>query len=128
MSRFVLDSWAWVEYLRGSEPGRRVREEIEKGAELITHAVTVAEVVSKFKREGLDEEGAWRAMTTSSRIVRLDGRGAREVGLLHALVKKVTKNFSLADAFALHTAREMKAKVLTGDPDFRGIQEAVLLK
>jgi predicted nucleic acid-binding protein len=38
------------------------------------------------------------------------------------------KDFGLADAFVLATARKLKAKVLTGDMHFEGVKEAVLLK
>ncbi len=49
-------------------------------------------------------------------------------GLLYAEIKAGNKNFGLADSFVLFTARKLGAKVHTGDPDFRGIQDAVMLK
>ena len=47
-----------------------------------------------------------------------------EAGLLHARVRKGSPNFSLGDAFVLQLARKPRGKVMTGDPDFRGIREA----
>ena len=128
MTRFVIDSWAWVEYLRGSEAGQKVRKAVEREEEFITHVVTIAEIASKFARERMDVDGAWRAITTLSKIEGLDETDAKDAGLLHASVKEKRSNFSLADAFVLHTARKMNAKVLTGDPDFRGMDEALMLK
>ena len=43
-------------------------------------------------------------------------------------VKKKIPNFSLCDAFVLQTAKSNDARVLTGDPDFRGIKEALMLR
>lgn len=37
-------------------------------------------------------------------------------------------NFSLADAIVLNAARKLRARILTGDPDFKSIDEAVMLK
>jgi predicted nucleic acid-binding protein len=59
--------------------------------------------------------------------VNSNDEDALEVGKLHSTVKRSHPNFSLADAFVLHAARSLKAKVLTGDPDFKGIDDAVLL-
>jgi predicted nucleic acid-binding protein len=38
------------------------------------------------------------------------------------------KDFGLADAYVLATARKLKSKILTGDPHFKGMKEAVLIK
>jgi len=41
--------------------------------------------------------------------------------------KKRNIKFGLVDAFVLLTARELDAKILTGDRHFKGFKEAVLL-
>jgi predicted nucleic acid-binding protein len=43
-------------------------------------------------------------------------------------MRKTEKDFGLADAYVLETARKLKSKVLTGDKHFRNVKEAVLLK
>jgi PIN domain nuclease of toxin-antitoxin system len=128
MTRYVFDSWAWIELLRGTEKGERVRRALEDERNVVlTCSVTVAEVVSKFGREGLDAEAPYTAIVTSSKVVGLGSDDAREAGVLHAAMKKRRPNFSLADAVVLHLARKEKARVLTGDSDFEGIDEAVML-
>jgi predicted nucleic acid-binding protein len=127
MSRFVVDSWGWIEYLDGSKAGKRVANMIDDGAEIFTHVVTIAEVVSKYEQRRKDGEGPKKVIATLSRIVNSNDEDALGVGKLHSIVKRSHPNFSLADAFVLHAARSLKAKVLTGDPDFKGIDDAVLL-
>ena len=63
-----------------------------------------------------------------SKIIIGSPEFAKEVGVLHAEVKKKIPNFSLGDAFVLQTAKSLNAKVLTGDPDFRSIKEALMLR
>ncbi len=128
MISFVIDSWAWVEYLRGSERGRRVEQEIQSRKTLMTSSVTLAEVISKFRREGLEIEGAYQALTTSSKVVNLAEADARDAGLLHADIKKERKNFSLGDAIVLQVARKMNARVLTGDSDFEGFDDVEMIR
>ncbi len=50
-----------------------------------------------------------------------------EAGKLHADLKKDRKNISLADAFVLLTAKKLNARVVTGDPDFKGLREVILI-
>ncbi len=125
--RYAIDSWAWIAYFDGAAAGRRV-DDIIRSSETFTSAVTVAEVLSKAERQKKDTEMIFDFMASLSKIVDIDAYMAKDVGQLHAQIKKSSPNFSLADAFALQTAKHLDAKVLTGDPDFKGIKEAELLE
>ncbi len=125
--RYVVDSWAWIEYLDGTGAGAKVKSYIEKGT-AYTSVVSIAEIVSKAARSGKDPNIALSAILSSSKVVDCDSNFAKDAGLLHADMKRSRSNFSLADAFALHTARSLHAKVLTGDPDFKDIADAILIK
>jgi predicted nucleic acid-binding protein len=127
MTSYVVDAWAWVEYLRGSEVGQLVKREFELGSEILTSVISMAEVISKFRREGLDAESAWQAVTSLSKTVPVKENDAKEAGIIHATTKKVTPNFSLGDAFVLQTARKQGCRILTGDPDFKRVKEARML-
>jgi len=127
MTSYVLDSWAWVEYLRGSEAGQLVKKELELGSEIHTNVISIAELISKFRREGLDTEAAWQAVTSTSKTMPVKETDAKEAGIIHATAKKASPNFSLADAFVLQTARKLGCRILTGDPDFKRMKEARML-
>jgi len=128
MTDIVIDSWAWIEYLDGSKLGSKVREVImDEGNKLYTHVISLAEIVSKEKRRNKDPGIAWKAITNLSNILKADETDSKGAGLLNAQVKSKTKNFGLADSFVLYSARKMGGRVLTGDPDFKGITDAILL-
>ena len=128
MTRLVVDSWAWMEYFEGSSVGKRIRDKIiDERNEIFTHVVSIAEIISKVRRREKDVDTAWKAITTLSRIINLDEIDSKETGLLHAIIKSHNPNFGLADAFVLSAARKLEAKVLTGDPDFKGIDDAILI-
>jgi len=129
MIRYVIDAYAWVEYLIGSDVGAKVNEIIEKeNVEIYTCAVTVAEVISKVARDKQDVEKAFDILLSNSQILNADEELSKKTGLLHAEMRKTEKNFGLADAYVLATARELRSKVLTGDPHFKKLKEAVMLK
>ena len=123
----MTDSWVRIEYLEGSDIGRKVKEIIEN-EDIFTSMVTVAEVTSKMSRMGKDVNAVFSSITSLSKIIVGSPELAKEVGVLHSEVKKKIPNFSLGDAFVLQTAKSINAKVLTGDPDFDGIKEAVMFK
>ena len=128
MTRYVVDSWAWIEYLEGTSLGEEVRSKISDDTnEVFTHVVSVAEIISKVRRSNKDADAAWNAIVTNSKVFPISGIESKDAGLLHAAIKSKYPNFGLADAFVLSAARKLGGKVLTGDPDFRGLQDVVML-
>jgi predicted nucleic acid-binding protein len=127
ISRLVVDSWAWVEYFDGSKAGKRVEAALRSAEEVWTSAVSIAEIVSRYQRKGIDESPALETLTSISRIGEPTLDDAREVGMIHARTRKTSPNFGIGDSFVLQLARKTGARVLTGDPDFKGIKEAEFL-
>ena len=128
MSRFIADAWAWVEYLVGSETGATLNRIIEENNAVYTCAITFAEVISKVAREKRDVEAAKSVVSSNSQIVNIDKELSCQAGLLHCEMRKSVKDFGLADAYVLATARMLNAKVLTGDKHFKNVKEAIILK
>ena len=129
MNKYVIDAYAWVEYLIGSESGVKVAAVLEReNSDIYTCAVTVAEVISKTAREERDIETAYSIIVSNSQIVNVDEEISKEAGVLHAEMRKAEKDFGLADAYVLAVARRLNSKVLTGDPHFKSIKEAVLIR
>ena len=114
MTRYVLDSSAWIEYFEGASKGEKVKAVIDSRNEIFTHCVSAAEIISKARRTGKDTEAIWTAITSNSKIVEAKVEESKNVGITHADIKSKSRNFSLADAFVLATARKLKAKVVSG--------------
>src|SRR5512136_1262133 len=111
MSRHVVDSYAWIEYLDGTEAGRRVNDLLEGNDETFTCALTVAEVVSKVARKGKDVKTAYEVLLANSKVVSADEELSLQAGLLHCEMRRSLKDFGLADAYVLATARKLKSKI-----------------
>jgi len=126
--RYVIDAYAWIEYLIGSRAGEKVKSVLEEeGNEIFTCAVTVAEVVSKTARERRNFEAAYDILISNSQVVNVDEEVSREAGVLHSKMRKTKRDFGFADAYVLAVARRMKSKVLTANVHFEGIREAILI-
>lgn len=128
MHRYVIDSYAWIEYFIESKKGKIVGKIIESAEnEIFTSIITIAEVSSVSKRENRDVELAYETIANLSKIFFINPQLAKEAGILHAETRKRVKDFGLADAFVLLTARKLGAKIVTGDPHFKGFKEAILI-
>jgi len=126
--KYVIDAYAWIEYLIGSKSGEKVKFVLEEGNnETYTCAVTVAEVISKTAREGRDFETAYGILMSNSQVINVDEEVSKEAGVLHSEMRKTKKDFGLADAYVLAIARRINSKVLTGDFHFKGVKEAILI-
>lgn len=129
MNKYVVDAWAWIEYFKGSKQGSKVKELLdEDNSEVYTCAITLAEVISKVARENRDVKAARSLLASNSQIVSINEEFSFEAGLIHFEMRKTLKDFGLADAYVLATARKLESKVLTGDAHFKNIKEALIIK
>lgn len=125
--KYVIDSYAWVEYLEGSELGEKVRKIIMDNNEIFSLNLTIAEVISRTKRKNQNVEIAFNAINTNSKVAEITPEMSKKAGLFHAEIKKKVKDFGLVDALIITLARELNAKLITGDKHFKGFKEAVFI-
>lgn len=131
---FVIDTYAWIEYFRGSAEGEIAKRCID-GHDIATPSIVVLELRrSILRRINAVEEtikGAEKRMNfvrSNSTIVDLNYSIAMKSAELDFEVKKKVKGWGIADSIVLATARELKAKIVTGDEHFRGLKDAVMIK
>ena len=96
--------------------------------EIFTAVVSLGEVVSWVQREGRDGRRAADMIDRASIIVPMDLSLAVSAGLIHAEKRRQNRTFPSGDAAVLATAKRLKAKVLTDDPHFAGIEGVEFLR
>lgn len=117
--KFVLDSYAILALVE-DEPGAQTVADIiaDEAAELYLSVVNLGEVcyiVFRKRGERAAEEVVRGVMQEESlALVEVSWPGARE-----AARTKAGGGLSYADAFALGLSQELKAPVVTGDPEIR---------
>ncbi len=126
---FVVDASAWVEYFNGTLIGEKVKEIVENDQNTIyTNVITIAELSSHFTRRNINFNEARRIILSLSSIQPVDVGFAEDAGKIHIALRKERNKFGLADAFVLLTAQKLSAKIITGDEDFRGLKEVVMIR
>jgi predicted nucleic acid-binding protein len=118
----TFDSWAWVEYFRGSRAGTRVREMIEAGELLATPSVCLAEIKAKYLAEGHDPSERLRFIKGRTSVIDVDASVAEAAADL-----KVRHRLHMVDALVLASARSLESELVTGDEHFRKLEGVLLL-
>ena len=125
MRRYVIDSYAWVEYFKGSKQGETAKEFIES-KRAATSVITIAELSEKYDREGKRFDEDFSFMIAQTKIIKLNTELALLAGKINNENKRKIKNWGMADSIILATAKMNEAKVVTGDEHFRNLNSIML--
>jgi len=131
--KIVIDTYAWIELLIGSERGAKVKEILSEADEVYTSDIVLAETARKFYREGTDEETISRwieTITDASVVTPIDPVIALEAAKCQSELIKDAKSLkqntpSLFDAIVYATAKVKDCKMLTGDEHFRNLPDVL---
>ncbi len=130
----VYDTYAWIEYFRGSGKGAVVKRLLES-QEGYTPSIVLAEVARKYRREGFGEDDILKRLlfiVSKTEVVTIDieiSLKASEVylGLLELSKKLRLRTPSLADAIVYSIAILKQDKLVTGDKLFRNIENVIYI-
>ena len=132
MANYVLDSWALIAFFE-DEPAAGAVEEILDQANRDKHrlylsAVNWAEIYYNTMREVSREAAEDQARMIANLPIDVVGVGDDLKLARQAAAFKATYRLSLADAFAVALAKEKKAELVTGDPEFNALEKEIKIK
>lgn len=127
MKRYVLDTHSIIAYLEGEEPGKGLipilESAVEDKAELYLSVVNWGEVYYIALREGGKERAEqYRSIIAKYPIEIVEAD--KDLTLIAAKYKAHHK-MSYADAFAAGLTEAKKASLVTGDKEFKQIEEKI---
>lgn len=128
----VFDSYAWVEYFLGSDSGKIVKKYINV-EEVVTPFIVLAEIARKYLREGVEEKDVVKRLNfiaANSAVAEIDvelsiAAAKAYLELTEKAKAEKLKKPSLTDGIVLATGRLLKAKIVTGDEHFKGLNEVI---
>lgn len=130
MQAKVLDSFALIAYFR-DEPGAQTMEDLlvsaaKKDNPLLMSDVNYAEVkYSIVKKDGGE---AWAEAAKVLQGLPIDFHPTTRALADSAADFKARFKWSLADAFAAALAKERRAELVTGDPEFKALEKEVKIQ
>ena len=128
---FVLDAWAILAFLQGEEPAAsRVRKVIEGAQEgtarLFISIVNLGEVYYRIGK--LNGPKVADSVLKDLSLLPMEVVSADDDTVLAAARLKMTQVLSYADAFAVVTAQQKDAILLTGDPELLELKRVVKIE
>jgi predicted nucleic acid-binding protein len=123
---FVIDTWVWVEYYLGEDP--RVNEYIEnESLDLFTSTISLTEII-KFLHQKNESPENIRQVALEMGVRSLVIPVTEDIAILAGEFRSEGFRGGIADSIILATARAGGHKVVTGDPHFKEIPDAVFIK
>ena len=99
----VIDTYAWIEYFKGSDVAKKFKQKIEFGGN-ITPTIVLAEISKKFTdlgRADLDEKLAF--VRSKSAVLSLDDKTATSAGRIRSTIG--IEGMGIVDCILLAVAR-----------------------
>ena len=127
MPTTVLDSFALIAYFRGEPVGVPVKELLQKAsrADRTIHMTEVNYAEAKYMILRKDGAQAWAHAADILVALPVEFHPAdRELADVAADFK-ARFSLSLADAFAAALAKNHKAELVTGDPEFKVLEKVI---
>ena len=130
----VYDTYAWIEYFRGSEKGAVVKRLLES-QEGYTPSIVLAEVARKYRREGFNEDDILKRLlfiVGKTEVVTIDIEISLKASEIYLELLELSKKLrlrtpSLADAIVYSIAMLKQDKLVTGDKLFRNMKNVIYI-
>ena len=129
MGAKVLDSWALLAFFKNEPAAEAVEEIIHRGAlerdRLLLSMINWGEVYYSVMRADGQAAAEARIQEIASLPVEIVGIGEDIKMTRQAAIYKATYRVSYADAFAAALAKDKKAELVTGDPEFKLLEKEI---
>jgi len=130
MALKVLDSWALIAYFEDQPAAEQVEQLLVKAEagvhKLLLSVVNWGEIYYNTMREVSQEAAEEIAREMAGLTIEIVGVDEKNLEFLRqAAIFKATRKFSYADAFAAALAKIRNAELVTGDREFRQVEDEI---
>ncbi|MBU4341309.1 MAG: PIN domain-containing protein [Candidatus Altiarchaeota archaeon] len=122
--KLMIDTWAWIEILTGTEKGKKAKE-LMKGKTIYTTSGNTYELRYKLReRYGKKADEIIRSIIGNSVIVSINDKISERASEIKFSKKG---DIGAVDCFTLAAGELIGAKVVTGDPHMKGMSNVIYL-
>jgi len=125
---YIVDTHSWIEYFIGSEQGSELNKFLKKGdSKFITMECCLSEIKSFCLKNNLDFNKSLDTIRENSFILPVLREHWLNAAAIRLEMRKKIKNFGLIDAILVAKQQELKCKIISGDPHFKGMKNVVYI-
>ena len=129
MATKVLDSWALIAFLEDEPAADQIEKLLAQAAaekhKLLLSVVNWGEIYYNTMREVSQEAAEQKARDIAALPIDIVGVGDDLALARQAAIFKATHKMAYADCFAAALAKEKKADLVTGDPEFKPLEKEI---
>ena len=129
MAAKVLDSWALMAFYNGEPAADAVEEILFQGSQgrhhLYMSVINWAEIYTAYARGESVAAAEAKAREIATLSIEIVGVGGDLKLARQAAIYKARGGISYGDAYAAALAKERKADLVTGDPEFKKLQKEI---
>lgn len=124
----LLDTWAWIEYFKGTEKGAKVKQLLDEHY-VATSAISLAELSKWFyqNKKSFPFKDILQQIKTHSLILPLDESLLIESGYTYLALREIKKDIGLIDSIIYTTAQLHQLVTVTNDPNFQGFPDVEMI-
>ncbi|MDO8460730.1 MAG: PIN domain-containing protein [Nanoarchaeota archaeon] len=122
----AIDTFAWVEYFLGTKKGKLVEEYLNE-EDLITPSIVLIELSCKSAKENWNFQELLSFIRSKSNIVGIKEAVIEECGKIYLEQRKKKGKFGMNDAIIWTIAKNVNAKIITGDEHFKDFKEVIMI-
>ena len=125
---YIVDTYAWVEYLIGSKQGKILDNLLKnKQHKFITMECCIAELVGWTLKNNEDSNKVLDIIKHNSIILPVLTDHWKKAAILRHEFRKKISDFGLIDSILVAKQQELKCKVISGDKHFKTLKDVVYI-
>ena len=129
MTDYIIDSYAWIEYLIGSNKGKVLKNLFsEQKNNFFTVECCLAEIKGWSLKNNEDFENIFKIIKSNSEILKIIEQDRIMAAEEKFEQRKTQKDFGLIDAVIVIKQKQLNCKVISGDSHFRLIKNSLFMK
>ncbi len=126
---YIIDSYAWIEYFKGSTKGEILRALfLKEENKFATIECSLAEIKGWSLREKEDFDKHFIIIRANSTIFPVVQQNWIEAARERFELRKSRKHFGLIDAVIVVKQKEHGCKVISGDPHFKEMPGSIFME
>ena len=124
----IVDSFAWIEYFKGSQRGRMASKIIDDvKIPIFTVDACLAELKFWALTESYPVEAILREVQRISNLLSTDSEDWLSSAVIKFEKRKTVSGIGMIDCLVIYHAKQLNAEILTGDQHFKLESNVILI-
>lgn len=125
---YIVDTHAWIEYMKGSSKASIFRKLLEdSNNKFITMECCLSEFFGFCLKNNHNFAEAYDMVKTNSVILPVMAANWVESAKIRFELRKNIPHFGLIDAILVSKQKELKCRIISGDPHFKTLKNVVYI-